>query len=85
MQKILLLVSLGLSLFAKTTIEDYEVLATQEIEMSGTNIKVRYICLNDIVMIKYDYGTRGSLNQMFQEVDGKLHLVKCDELQDLIK
>ena len=37
------------------------------------------------VMIKYDYGTKGSLNQMFQEVDGRLHLVKCNELQDLIK
>lgn len=83
MKKLLLILSLGLSLFAKTTIEDYEVLATQEIEMSG--IKVRYICLNDIVMIKYDYGTRGSLNQMFQEEDGKLHLVKCNELEDLIK
>lgn len=83
MKKLLLILSLGLSLFAKTTIENYEVLATQEIEMSG--IKVRYICLNDIVMIEYSYGNKGSLNQMFQEVDGKLHLVKCNELEDLIK
>jgi hypothetical protein len=85
MKKLLLILSLGLSLFAKTTIEDYVVLATQELEVFGENIRVRYICLNNTVMIKYDIGVKGSLNQMFQEVDGKLHLVKCNELEDLIK
>ena len=85
MKKILLLVSLGLSLFAKTTIENYEVLATQELEIFGENKRITYICINNIVMIEYSYTHKGSLNQMFQEVDGKLHLVKCNELQDLIK